>query len=211
MPRKDVQKHPSFSIRSAADDIAAPSPTTRARTKDGANRSNAEIGQELTKGEDRLLLLLSFPANHAMKSRQEQSQLLFCPFLRQFFNSWSYSSLNLAWSFLIKVRMARAFLNPFHRVFTQTPSSLNPDRKVSPLRPKAYSGKTSSFSPSSTRCGWKSCFFLKSPNRKNWIQIGINKIRGNVGITTAISSAVERISLALAWLLSPGLARLGVD
>jgi hypothetical protein len=62
MPRKDVQKHPSFSIRSAADDIAAPSPTTRARTKDGANRSNAEIGQELTKGEDRLLLLFSFPA-----------------------------------------------------------------------------------------------------------------------------------------------------
>lgn len=45
----------SSSIRSAADDIVAPSPTTRARTKDGANRSNAEIGQELTKREDRVM------------------------------------------------------------------------------------------------------------------------------------------------------------
>lgn len=53
----------SSSIRSAADDIAAPSPTTRGRTKDGTNRSNAEIGQELTKREDRLPLMFSFPAN----------------------------------------------------------------------------------------------------------------------------------------------------
>jgi hypothetical protein len=30
------------------DERAAPSPTTRARTKDGTNRSNAKIGQERT-------------------------------------------------------------------------------------------------------------------------------------------------------------------
>lgn len=53
----------SSSIRSAADERAAPSPTTRARTKDGTNRSNAEIGQELTNA--------SFCSHYAMKSRQD--------------------------------------------------------------------------------------------------------------------------------------------
>jgi hypothetical protein len=42
---------------------------------------------------------------------------------------------------------------------------------------------------------------VNTSSLKNGIRIGINKIRGNVGITTAISSAalaVEGISLALA-------------
>ena len=51
------------SRRSASDERAAPSLirqlATRARTKDGTNRSNGEIVQELTKREDRLLLLFS--------------------------------------------------------------------------------------------------------------------------------------------------------
>ncbi|KDP37508.1 hypothetical protein JCGZ_05947 [Jatropha curcas] len=58
----------SSSIRSTEDDIGAPSSKTRARTKDGTNRSNAEIGQELANA--------SFCSHYVIKSRQDKSKLL---------------------------------------------------------------------------------------------------------------------------------------